>query len=81
MLAIQLGMPLRIDDIDIYAELPLPFDDEDLPVYFENKLDGHTAYAHARLHWAHSLVSGKAIVEASLKPGMYFIVEPSALTD
>ena len=81
MLAIQLGMPLRIDDIDIDAELPLPFDDEDLPVYFENKLDGHAAYAHARLHWAHSLVSDKAIVEASLKPGMYFIVEPSALTD
>ena len=43
MLAIQLGMLLRTDNIDINAELPLPFDDEDLPVYFENKLDSHAA--------------------------------------
>jgi len=37
MLAVQLGRPLGIDDMDIDAELPLPFDDEDLPAYFEDK--------------------------------------------
>ena len=42
MLAVQLGRPLGIDDMDIDAELPLPFDDEDLPAYFENKLADRT---------------------------------------
>lgn len=37
MLAVQLGRPLGIDDMDVDAELPLPFDDEELPAYFENK--------------------------------------------
>ena len=82
MLAVQLGRPLGIDDMYIDAELPLPFDDEDFPVLWEQtrRLYGHPAYAHARLHWARSLVSDEAIVEASLKPGMHFIVESSALT-
>ena len=36
MLAVQLGRPrpLGIDDMGIDAELPLPFNDKDPPVYF-----------------------------------------------
>lgn len=37
-LAVQLGRPLGIDDNDIDVDMPVPYDDVDLPAYFEGKL-------------------------------------------
>jgi len=34
----ELGRPLGVDDNDIEVDLPLPFDDVDLPAYYEGKL-------------------------------------------
>lgn len=34
MLAVALGRPLGIDDVDCDVELPVDLDDEELPIYF-----------------------------------------------
>ena len=35
---VELGRPLGIDDNDIDVDMPLPYDDVDLPAYYEGKL-------------------------------------------
>lgn len=37
MLAVSLGRPLGIDDVDCDVELPVDLDDEELPLYFTGK--------------------------------------------
>jgi hypothetical protein len=40
MLAVALGRPLGIDDLDCDVELPVDLDDEELPIYFSgNRID------------------------------------------
>jgi hypothetical protein len=36
--SIELGRPLGVDDNDVDVDLPLPYDDEELPLYYEGIL-------------------------------------------